>query len=442
MSKHLVIKQNQNTELVNTNIISKLYHMAYEDAENNIEAEIDSGVNDITGVLHSPTAYQSHIDYLMNKFPNLTITASATYVSFKDPAIEAACIAQFSSDGIGITSVDALAVTNIPSEMFKNNTDIEDFSDLSTVFPNCQVINLEAFMGSTIKYFDFSNIISIGNEAFKNSLLEGELTIPRLTGTLGQGCFQNTKISKIASLGNLITIEGRSGYGLTVFGGCTLLTEVILPTTLTKIYDAFNGCTAMTKITGLENITYFDVYWNGTGLSSSVLHFDNIVDKFYYSNFDNFTLGQLYIPKVTVGYMSKSNAYYDNWFYSAGLLRKLTAGLVYLRDITTLYPGDISNCTINALVIDNINVPSLNNRNDALDADVSDNKYKWNNVFANFTGVIYVPDSALNAYLTDAKWSTLNLDIRGMSNLTTYATEEAWIEADRPVALIEEYMNP
>lgn len=434
--KHLVINQNTGvTENVSQECVNKLYAISYENVGASIDGQIDSN-SDVRGNIRVPVAYEDRLQYLRTKFPNLTITADSVYVSFRDPNVEAACIAAFSTDGVGVTDADAARVTQLPVDFLKDNRSVVDFSDLGTIFYNCTQIGTRAFQNSSIKYVDLSKIVTINLFAFRDSDLEGDLNTPRLLGTLGQAAFKGTKITSISDLGNITKIEGRVGYSVSVFGSCTSLTSVVLPATLTTIIDAFNGCSSLTSITGLEIIETLRDRFNFNGLADKVLNFAQLT-KLYIDNFMQGSFGQIYLKNITTGENSKTGSYCTGHTYSEGILTKCTAGLVYLKDIVSLYPGDVSNATITALVINNTTVPSLKNRNDAADADAT---YLWNTVFTYFTGVIYVPDSALNDYQTDAKWSTLGLTIRGMSELSRYATYEAWVAAGKPVALIEEYM--
>lgn len=115
-----------------------------------------------------------------------------------------------------------------------------------------------------------SSITAIGSNAFKGctSLEIDNLALPNLT-SIGKGAFMNVKIRRISDLGKLTYLTD-AGY---TFGDRNILEEIILPETMTEIYDnalykytaltnvtlpsslttikanAFNGCTALTNIT-------------------------------------------------------------------------------------------------------------------------------------------------------------------------------------------------
>lgn len=118
-----------------------------------------------------------------------------------------------------------------------------------------------------------SSITAIGSNAFKGcTFLEiDDLALPNLT-SIGKGAFMNVKIRRISDLGKLTYLTDASESGYT-FGDRNILEEIILPETMTEIYDnalykytaltnvtlpsslttikvnAFNGCTALTNIT-------------------------------------------------------------------------------------------------------------------------------------------------------------------------------------------------
>ena len=71
----------------------------------------------------------------------------------------------------------------------------------------------------------------------------------------GNLAFMNSGITKVVDLGSVTTINGADGQGGT-FSGCTDLTEVVLPSTVTNIGSyAFQGCTSLTTINFPSSIT-------------------------------------------------------------------------------------------------------------------------------------------------------------------------------------------
>jgi hypothetical protein len=93
---------------------------------------------------------------------------------------------------------------------------------------------------------DLSNITAIYDQSvFYGTSLSGELNIPNLTGILGNKCFRGTKITSITNLGSITAIcpNSRFGYSEGCFQGCSSLTSVTFPNTLTILgASAFGGC--------------------------------------------------------------------------------------------------------------------------------------------------------------------------------------------------------
>lgn len=77
------------------------------------------------------------------------------YIQFADPAVEAICVANWSSDGVGLTKADAAAVTNIDGKFFNNN-DITSFNEFQY----------------------FTGITSMWYNAFNNCPNLTEITLP------------------------------------------------------------------------------------------------------------------------------------------------------------------------------------------------------------------------------------------------------------------------
>lgn len=91
---------------------------------------------------------------------------SGKYIKFADPEVERICIANWSSDGIGLTYEDAAAVTSLWN-VFSGNTSIVSFDELQ-YFNGLSVIS--SFQGC-------SNLSSIG--------------IPKNVGRINKECFDN-----------------------------------------------------------------------------------------------------------------------------------------------------------------------------------------------------------------------------------------------------------
>lgn len=78
---HLKIEQNNTAiEQVSGNVIEKLYQLAFS-------GDLDASSN-LVGRLHTTVTYQSYIDYIRAKYPDLYITSDEYYIKFVDDRIE------------------------------------------------------------------------------------------------------------------------------------------------------------------------------------------------------------------------------------------------------------------------------------------------------------------------------------------------------------------
>lgn len=195
------------------------------------------------------------------------------YIQFEDPAVEAICVANWSSDGIGLTEEDAAKVTDIANKFAKNSSitsfnELEYFVGLTAIggnyadwtygFKGCtnlksvvlpkSVTTLKhgAFDGCTSleSVGDMSHITTTQTRVFYNcSSLAIEVNMPNLNN-LGGASFYGSGISKVISLGNITELP--FDYERGCFRGCAALTFVELSEKTTSIAAySFYGCTAL-----------------------------------------------------------------------------------------------------------------------------------------------------------------------------------------------------
>lgn len=139
-------------------------------------------------------------------------TGAKEYIEFVDPAVEAICVANWSSDGIGLTLADAAAVTSL-GRVFNGNTSITSFDEL------------QYFTGLTT------------------------ITASSSSNTTGGAFYNCTALASII-LPNTLTSIGKAA-----FRACTGLTNIIFPDSLTTLNNyAFYQCTKL-AITTLNKIT-------------------------------------------------------------------------------------------------------------------------------------------------------------------------------------------
>lgn len=340
-------------------------------------------------------------------------------------------------------TIDLTNVTKIGTNAFENTK----IQVTGTLAANINISAGAFTLCKNLTSFDFSNITTLNHSVFYESGLSGALSIPNLTGVLtGAEFYKCTGLTSITNLGSITSISDNpytsGGTKIGSFHNCTGLTSVTIPSTVTKIgINAFNGCTSLSQV----NCTWQNI----TELKDSA--FCNHADWDFIVNLQNLTtlgksalggyrstkkIRQLYIPKII---NTSSDSYFQSYVYYNGTFTGITADIIYLRDLQSLHPGDFSYTTCTALVINNTTPPIWKNRYDLTDEETTDSQNTKDRVFSNSTITnIYVPDSAVTTYQTDANWSSVANKIQPLSNLTKVATE-ADLQANQ-VALIEAYM--
>lgn len=165
------------------------------------------------------------------------------YIQFEDKAVEAICVANWSSDGIGLTEEDAAAVTTIGT-IFKGNTAITSFNEFE-YFTGVTSLTTSAFYScSSLKAIKFpSSVTGIGVQAFYGcSALEGDLLLENVT-TIGHNAFNGCKklTSVYAPVLGSIPQDG--------FRYCSGLQSVELGNVVTSIgIRGLRDCTGLQKI--------------------------------------------------------------------------------------------------------------------------------------------------------------------------------------------------
>lgn len=120
---HLRIEQAEGqTEYMSAASIRKLYELC-RDSQLDINSKLQ-------GTCHISGGYAIWKSTLETMFPNFHLIMDKEYVPFNDPEFEAACVAAYSSDGVGMTMADFQAVTdNGPLSAFNGNDKITDMTE-------------------------------------------------------------------------------------------------------------------------------------------------------------------------------------------------------------------------------------------------------------------------------------------------------------------------
>lgn len=155
---HIEIKQSKDVskiEQVSSDLIEKLYQLAYED--DLVQSQLDS-TSVLEGRLSTNVAYQRSCEYLMEKFPNLIIVAATYYYAFKDPEWTRFCVDHWGGGEAGITLQQLYAVNQFTDQ---HKTDITQYNIETLDFtPFFNVQNIEKFSNvrmPTLKTFYVKN---------------------------------------------------------------------------------------------------------------------------------------------------------------------------------------------------------------------------------------------------------------------------------------------
>lgn len=300
-------------------------------------------------------------------------------------------------------------ITNFGENCFYNCTSLlwsaNDLSGAVSIgkeaFHNCKAV--------TINNLNLMNVSTIGHHAFNECKIDSVVWSSSMT-TVPSGVFQSCELKHISNLDHVQI------FGGCCIKGCTLQQVLYLKNVATTLYYG-------TNINSGDNGTTF------TG--------DNKSGSAY----------ALYMPKtrdIYGGYWS-NNTYSSGFFGSRGTT---TIPVVYFKDLEEIYPASFASLTCTSLIINNTTPPTWYNSLKQTDEEVADKGgQQKKQAFPGDCHItyVYVPDSALTTYTSDADWSTLTakgVTFKSMNELTHYLTEADWITAGRPAdGIIDAYMS-
>lgn len=334
----------------------------------------------------------------------------------------------------GIQKIENLNGTNLPNwgTFFKcQNLTEANLGDTISIIGNN--IFYECSKLATVNLPE--TIIKIGDGAFKSTKINNDINLPNLV-SLGAFAFENTLVKNVVNIGTITEYNN-------CFGN-TPITKLTLPETVTRIERINNS--QLTQLNFVpENITYLGtVAIKAPAAKLNVLNFCNVttaVQKLF-----NITVNQCYMPKITKGVESGyySNYTYNTPFFSLDRIKdSFTCGLLYLKDMSILYPATFTNSKITNLVINNETPPEWRNTNNISD-DQANNEQKKSLVFIDSdVSNIYVPDAAVTTYRQDENWQSVADKIKPLSELPSVNTKTEYdqlSDVNKLNTIIKEYM--
>ena len=192
-----------------------------------IEDYISSGESDFNPLLSDVNfdgvTDEKDVEYLNRYFEKL-----ASLIKFADSNVKSLCVQNWDSDGDGELSIEEAASVTTLGTVFYENRDIVTFEELS-YFTGLTSINDHAFYKSSIQKVSFpESVTEIGEYAFSESDISGELRIPGTVKAIRDNAFEDCKM-----LTNVVLEEGVEQFGNLSFTGP--ISTLSLPSTLTFI---------------------------------------------------------------------------------------------------------------------------------------------------------------------------------------------------------------
>jgi hypothetical protein len=145
------------------------------------------------------------------------VQPATKYIVFEDRAVEAICVANWSSDGIGLTMEDAAAVTSISSDTFGKNSAIVSFDELKFFTGLQSLANYQFQRTSGLKRITIpSHLASLGQGVFSGAFDSGSRVDIGSVTSLGYACFYDSSNLGTMVIHSLIppTIGNAALYGL------------------------------------------------------------------------------------------------------------------------------------------------------------------------------------------------------------------------------------
>lgn len=387
-------------------------------------------------------AYEDSIETLRSTFSKLTLNVIGEYyIRFKDPIVGSYMIGKY-GDGAGITKNQMAGISFTQfGRPFKGNTDITFFDEFqyltsyteaeTELFSDCSnlksivlpksltTLNHSAFKGCDLRSFVLSkNITFISQAVFQNNtnltnFIFEERTEPlNLRWNIWAGC---TSLKEI-SLPDVAILDGNSGG---MFDGCTSLEKVHISEGFNMIGDySFRNCILLTEVNIPSNITKIG---RGAFQKSGIEHIvlpdkpGIIIDGGAFDQCSN--LKEIFIPEgydisIASGLLSSCEALIEvtigegvTTIPSSCFNRCIALKKVILPSTISMIQTNIlfNDYSMETLVVKAIAPPTV---------EGSDFGYNFSKICK-----IYVPDTSVSTYKNNSWWSQYASRIYPLSTL-------------------------
>lgn len=451
--EHLIIKQGVNTsdrEDVSMALIQKLYDVAKNSTLDN--------ESDVQGRIRTAIGYREPIDWLRDRFPNLTIEVSDYAISFEDENM----LTYLLSLGIGsngmITEAQAAVATVVANSV---NTTVRKFNELKYFtsvyeskngFDASQSGNARFFNWTALEEVDISNFTSLGhNNTFAyEDTFSGCTSLKTVTASsklkkIGADAFKDcSNLERITGLSGVITLASRrcfyecnklenatfenceilfSNNPNDCFQNCQALTSITLNAAVTQLPNScFYGCSNLMTV-NTSNITH--VGQNAFNGCSSLQFYPSDVARLQNIGNNAFVsvklIGDFVFPhleEIGAWPFGNSGNYMTSCDFTGSTFTELrSATLEGQRALTScILPetvntisgwGHFGNCPLRWLKILSTTVPHITNDNGVRDMRISSSTK------------IYVQDSLVSSYKSNSKWSDVASQIYPLSQFPT-----------------------
>lgn len=360
----------------------------------------DDGSNDynilpvIEGTLHVDKITEADFTSLTEAFKvTIDYNSIVRYIKFADPVVAQICVANFSSNGVGLTEEDAAKVTKLGT-VFKGNKEITSFDEFE-MFTGVKVIT-EAFSScanlTSIKLPP--SLTQIGYYSF-DSCSFSNIDIPQGVTTLGEAAFFRSKLQSVTLPPNTTSLASH------IFSTCSELVSVDIQGNVTAIpANSFSSCAKLIdfhcagEIQRFEKNCFYGCSQLNIEIPSSVVYIGS-------SSFRGTKIRKAFVP-------GEQQTLFTTTFASCSELEEIVIneGITKIEQEAVAYCGKLHNlelpstienlgnycflnCPLDELIIKAITPPTLGSR-----VFIADRNFP-----------IYVPFKSLEAYKTATGWS-------------------------------------